>query len=153
MSVNMIAARRRSARSMENSTEGGVGDQPISFASRADTSAARVRCLANLRVGNPLKSSEFRVPTCGDPGFDRTYGNGRIQAIPAVACDITCTPTEEPETSCEDGVDNDCDGLVDGGDPDCGGPPVCGGNKATCSSGADCCSGNCDNRRGMCRGN
>jgi len=27
-----------------------------------------------------------------------------------------CTPTE---TACSDGVDNDCDGLVDGNDPDC----------------------------------
>jgi hypothetical protein len=30
-----------------------------------------------------------------------------------------CTPTEDPEVTCDDGVDNDCDGLVDGADPDC----------------------------------
>ena len=28
-------------------------------------------------------------------------------------------PTEEPETTCDDGLDNDCDGLVDCDDPDC----------------------------------
>lgn len=32
-----------------------------------------------------------------------------------------CTPDEDPEASCSDGEDNDCDGLVDGDDPDCGG--------------------------------
>ena len=30
-----------------------------------------------------------------------------------------CIPTEMPETSCSDGMDNDCDGLVDGADSDC----------------------------------
>ena len=30
-----------------------------------------------------------------------------------------CTATEDPEVSCSDGVDNDCDGLVDAADPDC----------------------------------
>ena len=30
-----------------------------------------------------------------------------------------CTVTEAPESSCSDGVDNDCDGFVDLADPDC----------------------------------
>jgi len=30
-----------------------------------------------------------------------------------------CTPTEPFEVTCNDGIDNDCDGLVDGNDPDC----------------------------------
>ncbi len=30
-----------------------------------------------------------------------------------------CTPNEPTEISCLDGIDNDCDGLVDGDDPDC----------------------------------
>ena len=32
-----------------------------------------------------------------------------------------CTVSEDPEVSCLDGLDNDCDGLVDGSDPNCGG--------------------------------
>ena len=32
-----------------------------------------------------------------------------------------CTVTESPEVSCSDGIDNDCDGAVDGTDSDCGG--------------------------------
>ena len=31
----------------------------------------------------------------------------------------SCTPTEEVETSCSDGLDNDCNGLTDGADPSC----------------------------------
>ncbi len=96
----------------------------------------------------------------GDPGFDPTYGNGRIQAGPAVACSDggTCTITQDPELSCSDGVDNDCDGLIDGDDSDCNPdepdppPPACGLNKETCSADGDCCSNNCG-RNGGCRGN
>ena len=33
---------------------------------------------------------------------------------------LSCDPTEDPEVSCADGIDNDCDGLTDDTDPDCG---------------------------------
>ncbi len=59
----------------------------------------------------------FSLPGCGGPG---------------------CVPTENPEVSCSDGVDNDCDGLIDAADPDCG--PVCVPNEpveASCSDGVD----------------
>ncbi len=36
-------------------------------------------------------------------------------------CGTGCTPTENPEVSCSDGLDNDCDGLTDGADSDCQG--------------------------------
>jgi hypothetical protein len=35
-----------------------------------------------------------------------------------------CVPTEDPEVSCDDGLDNDCDGMIDGDDPDCATQPV-----------------------------
>jgi hypothetical protein len=35
----------------------------------------------------------------------------------------TCTPTPETGAKCADGLDNDCDGLIDGQDPDCAGQP------------------------------
>lgn len=36
-----------------------------------------------------------------------------------------CTPTENPEATCDDATDNDCDGLTDCADPDC--DAFCGG--------------------------
>jgi DMSO reductase family type II enzyme heme b subunit len=36
--------------------------------------------------------------------------------------DAACTITEDPEVSCSDGTDNDCDGQTDGADSDCDGP-------------------------------
>jgi hypothetical protein len=55
-----------------------------------------------------------------------------------------CTPNENPEVSCADGVDNDCDGDIDSADSDCAPPePVCGdgscnGTEDICSCPADC---------------
>ncbi|MCP4656316.1 MAG: hypothetical protein GY856_12960, partial [bacterium] len=65
---------------------------------------------------------------------------------PGQGCDevgdvCTCVPTEDPEVSCSDGVDNDCDGMTDGDDPDCGQP--CKGTFQLCDSNSECCSGNC----------
>jgi hypothetical protein len=58
--------------------------------------------------------------------------NGDYRMVPPVVMDSTewgtppvCTPSEDPEVSCSDGVDNDCDGLTDAADPDCDTPPVC----------------------------
>ena len=54
-----------------------------------------------------------------------------------------CTATETTETSCNDGVDNDCDGLIDNADSDCssggGGLPP----GAHCMVDSDCASNSC----------
>ncbi len=49
----------------------------------------------------------FSPPDFPDPGHQALY-----------QCE-DCTPTEPTELSCNDGLDNDCDGLFDGNDPDC----------------------------------
>jgi hypothetical protein len=36
-----------------------------------------------------------------------------------------CTPTEPTEVTCDDGIDNDCDGAIDCVDPDCAADPIC----------------------------
>jgi hypothetical protein len=53
--------------------------------------------------------------------YDHPLTEAERAAIDAyVASKYTeCVPTEDPETSCSDGIDNDCDGLVDDADPDC----------------------------------
>jgi hypothetical protein len=61
----------------------------------------------------------------------------------------SCTPSEEPEVSCSDGVDNDCDDLVDGSDPDCeGGFCTAGQLGDTCTVASDCCSNRCKGKTG-----
>lgn len=59
----------------------------------------------------------------------------------------SCVVTETPEQSCGDGIDNDCDGAVDGNDDDCGG----GGGLpvgASCTVDAECASNKCKGRAG-----
>jgi glucose/arabinose dehydrogenase len=52
--------------------------------------------------------------------------------------DAACTVTENPEVSCSDGQDNDCDGLVDLADPDCQGPCIPDeASELTCDDGID----------------
>jgi glucose/arabinose dehydrogenase len=56
--------------------------------------------------------------------------------------DSSCTVTENPEVSCLDGLDNDCDGLVDSDDADC--PPLsCAVKGEACSANSECCSNKC----------
>ncbi len=49
----------------------------------------------------------------------------RICSFKFASCGTPCVPDETPEVSCEDGVDNDCDGLVDCDDGDCSADPAC----------------------------
>lgn len=78
------------------------------------------------------------LPVCGDtychPGDD------------SCNCPGDCGAPPSTETNCSDGVDNDCDGMTDRDDLDCG----CGVKGDSCSSAADCCSGTCK-RNGTCR--
>ncbi len=58
-----------------------------------------------------------------------------------------CVPVAE---ICDNFIDDDCDGLIDGNDPDCGGGsclPV--GDQ--CTSNSDCCSGLCHPRKLTCK--
>ncbi len=68
-----------------------------------------------------------------------------IEKIPTPGC----MPTEIPEQSCSDGVDNDCDALIDDDDPDCGGGfcPL-GQPGDSCSVNSECCSNKCKGKPG-----
>ena len=92
----------------------------------------------------------------GVAGRDAAYGYGLVQAKAALdflsAPPPVCTPTESVETSCSDGLDNDCDGDVDAADSDCdtGGGGACTllTKGASCTVGSQCCSGNCKGKSG-----
>ena len=84
-----------------------------------------------------------------DPACEWT-GNPKSGSCQEAA---TCTVTEDPELTCNDGIDNDCDGLTDSADPDCGVPPAnCSlfGDKTSCNAEATC---RWDNRNSMCISN
>ncbi|ATB44343.1 hypothetical protein CYFUS_009830 [Cystobacter fuscus] len=51
-----------------------------------------------------------------------------------------CVKSEPRESQCGDGRDNDCDGLVDCADPDCG-ARACGAQGQTCGGSACVCPG------------
>ncbi|RLB56188.1 MAG: hypothetical protein DRI90_18860, partial [Deltaproteobacteria bacterium] len=67
----------------------------------------------------------------------------------------SCTPLAAPEAgtelTCDDGLDNDCDGDVDGADGDCA--TSCGEKGDSCVDNGDCCSNNCGGKPGkkVCR--
>jgi hypothetical protein len=54
----------------------------------------------------------------------------------------SCSPTElDTELTCDDGLDNDCDGLVDNADPDCAGCIPGAPDDVTCDGIDDDCNG------------
>ena len=73
-----------------------------------------------------------RKQTCkGGPTV--TSGKCEGTASPVVTCTAVCVINGMDEMSCSDGIDNDCDGLVDCADPDCA--PSC--VESDCSNGLD----------------
>ena len=57
-----------------------------------------------------------------------------LAIMQAISPGASCVVTETPETSCADGIDNDCDGHIDGADSDCGGGSVLYDTVATVGS-------------------
>lgn len=85
-----------------------------------------------------------------DDGFaptPTTCGTGVCQSSGQIECQAgtlvdTCSPgspSESPEVSCSDGLDNDCDGFADGADPDCGGLSCADyPDKGSCNNDPNC---------------
>jgi hypothetical protein len=84
--------------------------------------------LRTRSLGVAVDMGAYETPFCGDGacGADEN----------SCDCPQDCGPTplnEDPSSSCHDGKDNDCDGLVDCDDPDCGLDPACMGIIPTVS--------------------
>ncbi len=89
-------------------------------------------------------------PSCGDG----SCAGGENSC----SCPADCGPPPSTETSCTNGVDDDCDGATDCADGDCGGNPACpscSSSGAKCTSDAECCSFRCNLRgksgKGFCQ--
>ena len=93
--------------------------------------------------------SDLAGATCESQGFlSGTLGC-------SAACDgfdtSGCIPCDSLETSCTDGIDNDCGGGTDCGDDDCTGDAACAGLLpvgSACTDGGQCLSGKCKGRSG-----
>jgi DNA-binding beta-propeller fold protein YncE len=78
-------------------------------------------------------------PACGDTFCDA--GNGESSC----ACAADCGSPPGSEVACADGLDDDCDGLVDAADPDCCNLAQVGD---ACSQDTECCSNRCRGKSG-----
>jgi secreted trypsin-like serine protease len=103
-----------------------------------------------------LRGTDYRVAgvtsygdaDCAVYGASTRVGafGGWIDDFVNAAPPPTCTP--EPE-NCSDGVDNDCDGDVDGADSDCSTNSCNLGQVGdSCTFAEDCCSNKCKGRTG-----
>jgi hypothetical protein len=95
---------------------------------------------------------------CGADSVNACGGCGTLGENPGDSCNACNTGTIQcagpdattcatPSETC-DGIDNDCDGKVDGADSDRA--PACtkGATGAACSSNSDCCSNKCTGKPG-----
>jgi hypothetical protein len=73
----------------------------------------------------PTECVEVYEPVCSCEGL--TYSNSCYAAFDGIniaysgTCESTCIPTAEKEKGelCRDGIDNDCNGLIDNEDLSC----------------------------------
>ena len=84
----------------------------------------------------------------GDPACAEPYcGDGTCDPDEDQCnCPEDCGTPPSTETSCTDGIDNDCDTYTDCDDSDCDGDPACPDclpKGAPCTDNAECCSGTC----------
>lgn len=89
---------------------------------------------------------------CGPPAVcgDGFCDPGEDQCNCAVDCGAP-PATEVANVTCNDGLDNDCDGLSDCADPDCATDPACQPclpDGSPCTNAAECCRNRCRDRDG-----
>jgi V8-like Glu-specific endopeptidase len=122
-------------------TEGGSSGSPV-LTSANDKVVALHHCALCPNRGVPIDLVYAEISQylgfCGDG----TCGGSEDSCT----CPEDCGAPPTSETTCDDGIDNDCDGNTDCDDADCTGTPSCiCDNDGTCETGEDCnnCANDC----------
>jgi len=79
-------------------------------------------------------------------------GDGTCEGAEAPCnCPIDCGQPPSSEIDCNNGIDDDCNDLIDCNDPGCVDDPLCrcGAKKTPCDLNSDCCSDRCS-KKGVC---
>ncbi len=131
------------SRDTYGATEGGSSGSPVMNGLGEVVGQLSGAC--GYDVNNQC-NSEDKAP--GDGAFAAYFSEVAQFLDPTPS---SCTTTENPEQTCDDGLDNDCDGAIDAADSDCsttGLPP-----GSPCTANDECASGKCRGRSGdkMCR--
>ncbi len=126
------------SRDVEGATEGGSSGSPV-----LNGSSQVVGQLSGACGFNPSNPCDDVNNATVDGAFASYFSS--ISSILDNAGG-GCTPTQNPETSCSDGLDNDCDTLIDAADPDC--TPTCSPAGASCTTNSQCCSNRCRGKAG-----
>ena len=84
--------------------------------------------VASNRDCNDNDDTIWELNSCGDCALELAEGCG------------VCEVTEDPEVSCSDGIDNDCDTLTDSADSDCQSGGACAdySDKGLCNDDPNC---------------
>ena len=104
----------------DTSVDASCGGSFNIIATDADNNAGHASLKFGTLAGCPTNCALDAA--CAGVACTTTGGAaGTCSASPAACVPAVCTSTETTETSCMDGIDNDCNGLVDGADTACEG--------------------------------
>jgi len=111
-------------------TPTGVGDLDLFLLPPAGAGCSPMSCIdASLSEDTQPETLSFTVPAGGAYLVVETYNTPSAYTL-AVTC------AGQPEL-CGNGVDDDGDGDIDCGDPDCAADPACAGQPELCDNGMD----------------